>query len=173
MKKISAFFISIIILLGIVSPIFAQSGSASNVNSFELFWPMVAGKTQADSLYSLKRLKENLRGVFIFGGAQKADYNLLLATKRSLEAEKLLNEDNKDLANKTLDDMNNQLNSSLDLWKKDRETNNKSSIKNLVGQKLSKLDIFLTYLSNQTSEDPKTKITDALNKTREFQSSLF
>lgn len=65
------------------------------VNSYELFWPIVAGKVQGDSMYSLKILKEKLRGRFIFSNVKKAEYNTVLSQKRLLEFEKLaiLNKD--------------------------------------------------------------------------------
>ncbi len=78
------------------------SPSPSNISSFELFWPIVAGKTMGDSFYFAKTLKEGLRGKLIFGSAQKADYFVFLATKRVIEAEKLILEGKEDLAVKTL-----------------------------------------------------------------------
>lgn len=72
------------------------------VNSYELFWPLVAGKTEGDSSYFLKTLKENLRGMLIFGPGKKAEYAVLLGTKRVLEAEKLVDKGSQDLATKTL-----------------------------------------------------------------------
>lgn len=80
------------------------------INSFEMFWPLVAGKTVDDGfVYPLKKLKENFRGMLIFGRVQKADYLVFLATKRVLEAEKLIKENKYKLANKTLDDALGQL----------------------------------------------------------------
>lgn len=78
------------------------------VNSFELFWPMVAGRTRGDSLYAVKRIKEKVRGWLIFGQAEKADYAVFLGTKRVLEVEKLLGEGKNDLANKTMEDAKEQ-----------------------------------------------------------------
>lgn len=99
------------------SPVLAQEGTeaqektiATEANSFEIFWPLVAGKTVDDGfVYSLKRLKENLRGMLIFGKVEKADYSVFLATKRVLEAEKLINENKYEPANKTLNDALGQL----------------------------------------------------------------
>ena len=60
------------------------------VNSFEMFWPIVAGKVQGDSLYNLKMFKENIRGFLIFSNLRKAEYNTVLSQKRLLEFEKLV-----------------------------------------------------------------------------------
>lgn len=73
------------------------------VDSFALFWPMSAGKTMQSKIYFLKTLKEKIRGFFIFGSAQKADYDIFLGIKRMLEAEALMKANVPDLANKTLD----------------------------------------------------------------------
>lgn len=83
-------------------PTSTPTSSPLNVSSFELFWPIVAGKTAGDPLYFIKTLKEELRGKLIFGSAQKADYSVFLATKRIIEAEKLIFERKDDLAEKTL-----------------------------------------------------------------------
>lgn len=64
--------------------------SPAAVNSFELFWPVVAGKVQGDSLYSLKLLKERVRGLFIISNSKKAEYFSFLSTKRLVEFEKLV-----------------------------------------------------------------------------------
>lgn len=74
------------------------------VNSYELFWPIVAGRVHGDSLYSLKLFKENLRGRFIFSNLKKAEYNTVLSEKRIMEFEKLVLV-NKDFTNsaKTLE----------------------------------------------------------------------
>src|SRR5258708_1171973 len=73
------------------------------VDSFALFWPMSAGKTMQSKIYFLKILKEQVRGFFIFGSAQKADYDVFIGIKRMLEAEVLMKGNISDLANKTSD----------------------------------------------------------------------
>lgn len=86
---------------------------AQPVDSFELFWPLVAGKTRGDSLYFVKTWKENIRGWFIFGTAQKAEYQTFRATKRVLEAEALIKASKFDLAKDTEASANNFLSKSL------------------------------------------------------------
>ena len=60
-----------------------------SVNSYELFWPVSAGRVMGDKLYFLKILKENIRGALIFNDLKKAEYNITLSEKRTVEAEKL------------------------------------------------------------------------------------
>ncbi len=90
------------VLLLIVLVMFVGISSAKAVDSYELFWPMVAGKLPGESMYSLKLLKENLRGALIFGTVQKSEYKIFIAAKRILEAEKLLSLAKNDLALKSL-----------------------------------------------------------------------
>jgi len=119
MKKIIAFIFGLVLLLGIVPFSIAQENVAVkeenkeevlvNISSFELFWPISAGKTIDDSFYWLKNIKEDLRGLLIFGKLQKADYATFLTIKRIVESEKLINENKTDLADKTLQKANKQL----------------------------------------------------------------
>ena len=133
------------------------TGPNTQISSFELFWPVVAGKTAGDSFYSLKILKEKVRGFLIFGRPQKADYNVFLTVKRSVEAEKLLGEGKIDLANKTLDraiaeveKANNIVKEGVDLKKKADQMNNR----------LDNLEIFLPWLLEQHPD--KTEKLDQL-----------
>ena len=80
-----------------------QEATSSQKTTFEAFWPLTAGRTMGDPLYSLKIFKENLRGFLVFGSPQKADYAVFIGTKRVLEADKLISDGNKDLADKTLE----------------------------------------------------------------------
>ncbi len=94
-KSLVAIFVFLII---------GTSNVSAAVDSYELFYPMVAGKTVADGfIYKLKILKENIRGSLIFGTVQKENYNVYLATKRLLEAEKLLTDKKDDFALVALD----------------------------------------------------------------------
>lgn len=93
------------LLIGLFVFLFGITGSAKAVdamNSFEVFWPMVAGKLPGESMYQFKILKENLRGILIFGPVQKSEYRIFIAAKRILEAEKLLSLSKNDVALKTL-----------------------------------------------------------------------
>jgi len=111
MNKIKIFLFLIIfpiILFCFNSSIRAQikqvkQNSVTTVNSYELFWPIVAGKVEGDSLYSLKLFKEKVREMLILSDFKKADYNILIAEKRIVEAEKLINDSKFEDAKKTLD----------------------------------------------------------------------
>lgn len=141
----------------------ATAEEVAEINSFELFWPIVAGKTMGDPLYFFKSLKEKVRGWLIFGKPQKAEYAVFLATKRVVETEKLINEGQKDLANKTLKRATSQLNvaeKSVDATK--------GSLGNVVDEinnKLDNLEKFIPWLAFQ-NEEFKDELQSILEKVK-------
>ena len=138
-----------------------ESETVTEVDSFELFWPIVAGKTRGDSLYFLKKLKENVRGWLIFGDAKDAEYEVFLATKRVVEAEALIKNDEHELARETIEDARENVADALDEWEDvdDRDT----SVKHEINNKLDNLEVFLPQLANETSnEELKKEIGELL-----------
>lgn len=120
------------------------------IDSFELFWPVTAGKVRGDSLYFLKRFKEKLRGVLIFSDAKKADYEAFIATKRVVEAEKLFMKGDSQNATLSLDDANEALKELNENWE---DVSDKGSVlksqKDEINNKLSNLKKFLPYLAGK------------------------
>jgi len=140
----------------------------SAVTSFELFWPIVAGKTEGDSLYFIKTLKENLRGKLIFGVAQKADYSVFLATKRIVEAEKLIFEGKSDLAEKTLVRASRQIDKATVNVDKALASNTPFQEQAVnMGNRLSNLETFIPGLLLKGDKNKET-----LNKLQEKINSL-
>ncbi|KKQ95748.1 MAG: hypothetical protein UV74_C0013G0355 [Candidatus Woesebacteria bacterium GW2011_GWB1_43_14] len=126
-----------------------EEPKVTNVNSYELFWPLVAGKTKGESLYSLKLFKEKARGALIFGAFKKVDYEVFLATKRVIEAEKLLNSGKQDLANESLNLAAVHLENAQ---KKMEDMGNEYKVKakvDEVNNKLNNLETFLSWLTPQ------------------------
>lgn len=152
---------------------FAQEDNQTNesVNSFELFWPVVAGKSKGDSLYSLKLFKEKVRGLLIFGKPQKADYSLFLTTKRVLEAEKLSKEGKKDYSVQTFDMALSQLavvEKSID----NSGDNIKSTVDDL-NLKFDNLEVFLPWLVPQyKDQELTTKAQQVLDKVVELHNKI-
>ena len=141
------------------------------ISSFELFWPISAGKTMGDSLYFLKSFKETFRGWLIFGKVQKAEYSLQLATKRIVEAEKLINLDKNDLATKSLDrglELLNNMVKNLDLA---AEEDMGQEVVDQTNDRLNNLEIFLPWLSEKNS-DMKDKLQEVLDKVKEINQKV-
>ena len=127
------------------------TASPKDISSFELFWPLAAGRTKADSVYTLKLIKENVRGLLIFGNVQKADYAVFLATKRLLEVEKLLSEGKQDLASKTGEAAVKQLAKAEKKLAKANEKNEKfNDNRKVMLDRLTNMQKFLSIL--QTKE---------------------
>src|SRR5258708_773505 len=172
-KRLLALFSSLVLLFAFSSSVFAKvvvikpsptPVPVPVVNSFELFWPMSAGKTMQSKIYFLKTLKEEVRGFFIFGSAQKADYRVFLGIKRMLEAEALMKGNVSDLANKTLDSAlsdfdkaSTQLTSAKNSGDVDQAT------KDEINSRVSNLKKFVNSLMVQYP-DYKTKLQSILDK---------
>ena len=176
--RILAGFTTIALLLNLVfSSVLAQTGRdeaqeekvVMEVNSFEAFWPLVAGRTMDDSLYFLKNLKEKVRGFFIFGQAQKADYNVFLGTKRVLEAEKLLKEGKTNSANKTLEiALTNFRGASGNIDKVLQE----GELGGTTGTTASRLENLEVLLSWYSSKGDNEKIDEVLNEIKNLRAKL-
>ena len=145
---------------------FSEEASSSPKSTFEAFWPLTAGRTADDPLYYLKVWKENLRGVLIFGNPQKAEYAVLMGTKRVLEADKLLQGGKKDLADKTLGKASEQ----FDIAKKnlnDAKVNKRplGSSVNTIKPRLENSVILMQTMQSNT-------VGGVLQKIKELQMTL-
>lgn len=148
-----------------------ETKTENPVNSFEIFWPLVAGRTKGDKFYTLKTFKEKVRGLLIFGKPQKADYSLFLVTKRLLEVEKLSKEGKKDYSLQTLDNALAGL-SAVDDSMTDAGEGIKLTIDDL-NLKFDNLEIFLPWLINEYKDrDLKDKTQLVLDKVIEFHKKI-
>lgn len=138
--------------------------ASPEIDSFELFWPVVAGRTRGDKLYFLKKLKEKIRGVLIFGKVKRADYETLIATKRVVEAEKLLSNGDLENATESLKEAREALEEVRENWE---EVDDKGSIvkvqKDEINNKLNNLKMFLPYLADKY-QGLRTEIDKTLEK---------
>lgn len=122
------------------------------INSYELFWPLVAGRTEGDSLYSLKLLNEQVRGWLIFDKSKKADYSILLGTKRVLEAEELIKDDNIDLALKSLERAGSQFSAAYNHIK-DAGSKGKIDKGVIRRDRLINVKLLIDYLKTVSSQE--------------------
>lgn len=136
---------------------------ADDVNSFELFWPMVAGKSRGESLYSLKLFKEKIRGWLIFRPDLKANYEVFLGTKRVLEAEKLLNEAKTDFALITLDEAKGHFDTAISALNKARESDPGASVDPQALERLQNVDRLTKWLitKNEGAVHSKLETTES------------
>ncbi len=159
---LSGLFLATVLLLS-GQPARAQEKAKTEVvNSFEMFWPMVAGKTEGDKFYSVKLLKEKIRGYLIFGPAPKADYQVFLGVKRLLEAEKLLSEGKQSLSLTTLDKSVNEFQAA------------QTTVPLNSKDKLEKVISLATYLSSKYSSDQQinSKLEQIISRTNTLLSKF-
>lgn len=135
---------------------------ARMVNSFELFWPLVAGKTESDSFYFLKLLKERIQGWFIGNDSKKADYEVLLGTKRMLETEALIKSNKIDSALKALERADSHFSKAYN-YIKAADSKKKLSIKDIRRERLINLKALTDYLKTTAPEETRP----GLNAVRE------
>lgn len=174
MKVFFSVLLTISLLFFTISfPILAEENSTISAKlqsggSYELFWPLTSGNTMDNPFYFLKLWKEDVSGWFIFDTAKKADYEVTLATKRVLEAEKLLHEKKENLAGKTLDKALTQLTLSRGIFSKaSRSENNFSLARVNINNQLSNLQVFIPRMSELGQGSSRTqseKIKDIVEK---------
>lgn len=76
--------------MALVVPLSAYAGPDQDKSSYELFYPIVAGKVPGDKWYDLKIFREKLVSFFLFNSDKKIEYHSSLSKKRLVEAEKLI-----------------------------------------------------------------------------------
>lgn len=162
-KKIVSFFIAFFLFINVSGLVLAQSPTPTPFpkTSYELFYPIVAGKVPTDQLYFLKLFKEWLAGKVLFDYINKSDFHLSLSKKRLVEAEKLII-DKKDtkLIKKTLEKAANEFQSAVKSAKTGEEKGKQTrdiynTLKN-DGNTISKFALSL-------SESSEGEVKEALN----------
>ena len=153
--KIIFSLLLILLWISIVSvPVFASTPlpSMSVKSSYELFYPIVAGKIPGDKWYGLKIFREKAVGIFLFDVIKKSQYYMSLSKKRLVEAEKLITE-KKDyqLGIKTLEESDKNLKTAW-LLLVNEDANNE-----LKPDTLIEAD-FLTRLANEVPPESKSKV---------------
>ena len=167
------FLFSLILAAGVKGKEQVATPAPEEINSFELFWPIVAGKTEGDSLYQLKLFKENLREFLIPSSIKKADYNIVLSEKRLVEAEKLLMSSRIDLAKKTLEKATFRRQKALSLYEKAK--NSGAGISDLSAHFITSFEkqrSLLLYLSSKTQEEGKPLVISSLENLNFILSQL-
>lgn len=142
-------------------------------SSFELFWPLSSGKTVDESFYFLKTLKENVREMLIFSPAPKADYQVMLGTKRVLEVEKLVDSKKGGPTLKTISLANDQFSKALGNWEKANQSGKADpALRINIKNRLDNLEAFLPGLSDKTEGEQKEKLNNLKQLINQFLQKL-
>lgn len=175
MKKVIVLFLAVIFVFGVSGTVFAQKEPVvqknklkvtEEVSSFELFWPIVAGKVMGEPYYFLKNLKEDVREFLIFGSFGKADYNIKLSEKRTVEAEKLYLEkkDYKNGQNVLNEAQSKREKSFTFINSAEKEGRDVVDLKNTLKSSLEKQILLLKYIETKLPDEPKKNIEENIVK---------
>jgi len=124
------------------------------ISSFELFWPVVAGKTVDDNMYFLKSFKEKLRGSLIFSDSRKMDYDIFLSVKRVVESEKLVDEGKADFAKTTVGEAENQVTKAKEEFVKGKEAKvDFGEVAPQIIDRLSNMEKLIVWLSSKNEQN--------------------
>ncbi len=153
-----------------------QSVATSEANisekAFEIFWPLSAGITSDQPLYFLKQFKETVRGMLIFGGPQKAEYTIMLATKRLLEANKLADSNKSEFVKKTYEEAITDLNQAgelIDAVKKKKEILGESGIN--IKNQLNNIGKFVPFLMANNNAY-QAELENILNAVKQIEEKI-
>lgn len=150
------------------SEIFAQEQSIASesskpivVDSYTLFWPVVSGRAVDDRLFFIKRWRENFTNMFIFGNLEKADYEVQLSTKRIVEAERLLKENQNSFVLESLEEARVHLSLArerLNEAYKINESNTDATV-NITNQ-LNNINLFFLSFGINSNKEVQQKINE-------------
>lgn len=172
--------ISLLLILALLMPVaFAQEGSVATissvpVSSYELFWPITAGQVMGDSFYFLKSFKENFREIFIFSDVKKAEYNMTLSEKRTVEAEKLFLT-KKDFGNGrlSLDASQVKREKALEFFIKAKKAGRDVGyLKSRLNSSFERQKTLLAYLTSQVPEDQRLPLQEGISKLNSLLKAL-
>jgi hypothetical protein len=143
-----------------------ENVAVEEVSSFEMFWPISPGKVQGDVLYPLKICKEGFREFLILSNFRKADYNIKLAEKRVVEADKLLTVDKKySESAKTLKAAQAKREKAYEYIKKaEAEGEYVVDLKNTLTTSLEKQQKLLNYLITKLPQEQVIMVKENLSE---------
>lgn len=174
-RAIKTIFLAFLFLTLLVSPLYAVTAKPPSANpepvkdSYTLFYPVVAGKVEGESLYFLKRVRDKITEILAFSDERKSTVTLALATKKLLEAEKLLKEEKYEYANKAFNLFSDYLDSSYQHAVKAQEGDFVVDLFGEISNQTDKYLILLNQLKNKMPEEQKNRLLEILKKTEEIQ----
>jgi len=140
----------------------------SQMNTYELFWPLVAGKVPGDRFYKFKAWRDQLMGKLIFSSFKKAEYFKLQANKRLIEAEKLLEIDRQSFLPTTVDQSAALLEQGAALAFAGEASDQKLWLQEEFAKDIRRHQVILERMKEKISEAPKEAVEKALQKINEL-----
>lgn len=152
-----------------ILPIPTSTPKPTSQSSYELFYPVVAGKTEGESGYVFKLIRDRIIEIMSLGNIKKSEATLKIATKRLLEAEKLVKGNKNDVAKKTLSKFNTKLAASYDFAIASKDNEQFVDLMTQIQEQTAKYLIVLNQLKETSNskgdiEEAIQRVTDIQNK---------
>lgn len=141
-------------------------------SSYELFYPIVSGKIEGESLYTLKIFRDNLIEILTFSKEKKVEVKMKTATKRLLEAEKQLEMKKSDFLSRALDKYQENLISSYKMTSQMQENDNYPSLLDVISKETEKYLLVLNQMLKVAGQDDRQKIQQTINSTNDIQKKV-
>lgn len=161
LKTVRNLLIFLFFALVFLPPVYAsefeeQREYVSEINSYELFFPMVAGTLPTKKIYILKVIRDEGAILFSSNKGKKVEILLDVSDKRLLEAEQLLLQGNQNLALKSLTDSRKKILKVMkimgDSSKKDKDEELIINTSLAMSETAAKQQRLLLFLSRNANE---------------------
>lgn len=134
----------------------------ASMTTYELFWPITAGKIPGDKFYKLKIWRDKLVGYLFFDKLKKSEYLKQLANKRLVETEKLLEVQRYSYLSETLKISGDNLEKGLVLLFSAPETESQFWLRNEYQKDFQKHLIVLERMKEKMEEDKRAVLEEAI-----------
>lgn len=145
-----------------------QEYNFSSMTTYELFWPIVAGKVPGDRFYQFKLWRDKLAGFLFFDRLKQSEYFKQLANKRLLEAEKLVELQRYSSLPGTLKRSYDNLEKGLTLLLSAQESQAQFWLKGEYIKDFQKHLIVLERMKEKAKDEEKTSIEESLKKIKDL-----
>lgn len=142
------------------TPTLEEDYDFSSMTTYELFWPITAGKVPGDKFYNLKVWRDKLMGYLFFNPVKKSEYLKQLANKRLLEAEKLVELDRQQFLQETLEKSIKYMKDGLEILSSAEQTSESAWLEDEYAKDLKKHLIVLGRMEEKAKESQKSIIED-------------
>lgn len=134
----------------------------TKMTTYEMFWPIVAGKVPGDRFYNLKLWRDKLVSYLFFSQVKKSEYFKQLANKRLVEAERLLELQRYSFFPETIADSSRNLKEGVILLSSAEETPQMAWLKGEYVKDLQKHLVVLQRMKEKVKEDQKQVIEETI-----------
>lgn len=144
----------------------------ASMTTYEMFWPLVAGKVPGDGLYQFKVWRDKLMGLFYFNKSKKSEYLKQLANKRLIEIERLVELERHSHLESTLQKSSDNLERGVDLLLASGTDAQTEWLTQEFRKDLDKHRIVLERLGDKVQEDQKGSFDKSLQTVKDLIEKL-